>query len=204
MPDYIPARDSGCAIRSSSTSAAAGRKAPRSRHGAAGDHRDPPVTRPARSQDAADARQGRRQLRPRRLRGRGADEPGVGEQPARESRRRDSRPRRGPGHAVREVKDEAERARLWKLAVAAYPPYEEYQAKITRRIPCSARSRNAKGAPTVKVVDAVARILKTEGTEFLSAYPTTPVIEAAAKADIRPVLCRQERVAWGSPTAMRG
>jgi len=36
---------------------------------------------------------------------------------------------------VREVKDEAERARLWKLAAAAYPPYEEYQAKTTRRIP---------------------------------------------------------------------
>src|SRR5437667_452688 len=42
-----------------------------------------------------------------------------------------------PSHRqwVREVKDEAERARLWKLAVAAYPPYEEYQAKTTRRIP---------------------------------------------------------------------
>ena len=36
---------------------------------------------------------------------------------------------------VREVTDEAERARLWKLAVAAFPPYEEYQAKTTRRIP---------------------------------------------------------------------
>ena len=36
---------------------------------------------------------------------------------------------------VREVNDEAERARLWKLAVAAYPPYEDYQAKTTRRIP---------------------------------------------------------------------
>jgi len=36
---------------------------------------------------------------------------------------------------VREVTDEAERARLWKLAVAAYPPYDEYQAKTTRRIP---------------------------------------------------------------------
>ena len=35
---------------------------------------------------------------------------------------------------VREV-DDAERARLWKLAVAAYPPYEEYQAKTTRKIP---------------------------------------------------------------------
>ena len=36
---------------------------------------------------------------------------------------------------VREVTDDTERARLWKLAVAAYPPYEEYQAKTTRRIP---------------------------------------------------------------------
>jgi len=36
---------------------------------------------------------------------------------------------------VREVTDEAERARLWTLAVAAFPPYDEYQAKTTRRIP---------------------------------------------------------------------
>ena len=36
---------------------------------------------------------------------------------------------------VREVRDERERARLWALAVAAYPPYEEYQAKTTRQIP---------------------------------------------------------------------
>ena len=36
---------------------------------------------------------------------------------------------------VREVTDEAERARLWALAVAAFPPYAEYQAKTTRKIP---------------------------------------------------------------------
>ena len=36
---------------------------------------------------------------------------------------------------VREVENEAERARLWALAVAAFPPYAEYQAKTTRRIP---------------------------------------------------------------------
>jgi F420H(2)-dependent quinone reductase len=35
---------------------------------------------------------------------------------------------------VREVTDHTERARLWKLAVAAFPPYEEYQAKTTRQI----------------------------------------------------------------------
>jgi len=36
---------------------------------------------------------------------------------------------------VREVANEAERARLWALAVAAFPPYAEYQAKTTRKIP---------------------------------------------------------------------
>ena len=36
---------------------------------------------------------------------------------------------------VREVKDETERARLWGLAVAAYPPYAEYQTRTSRRIP---------------------------------------------------------------------
>jgi len=36
---------------------------------------------------------------------------------------------------VREVSDERERERLWKLAVAAFPPYADYQAKTTRRIP---------------------------------------------------------------------
>jgi acetolactate synthase-1/2/3 large subunit len=49
----------------------------------------------------------------------------------------------------------------------------------------------------VKAVDAIASILKTEGAEFLSAYPTTPLIEAAARGDVRPVLCRQERVGVG-------
>src|SRR5262252_3893868 len=36
---------------------------------------------------------------------------------------------------AREVANEAERARLWDLAVSAFPPYEEYQAKTTRVIP---------------------------------------------------------------------
>ncbi len=36
---------------------------------------------------------------------------------------------------VREVEDEAERARLWDLAVAAYPPYEDYQTRTSRKIP---------------------------------------------------------------------
>jgi len=36
---------------------------------------------------------------------------------------------------AREVEDEDERFRLWKLAIAAYPPYAEYQERTARRIP---------------------------------------------------------------------
>ena len=36
---------------------------------------------------------------------------------------------------VREVTDTAERERRWKAAVAAYPPYSEYQTRTTRVIP---------------------------------------------------------------------
>ena len=36
---------------------------------------------------------------------------------------------------VSEVFDDAERARLWALAVEAYPPYEEYQTRTSRKIP---------------------------------------------------------------------
>ena len=36
---------------------------------------------------------------------------------------------------VSEVFDDAERARLWALAVEAYPPYEEYQQRTSRKIP---------------------------------------------------------------------
>ena len=36
---------------------------------------------------------------------------------------------------AREVLDDAERARLWQASAAAFPPYDEYQAKTTRKIP---------------------------------------------------------------------
>lgn len=36
---------------------------------------------------------------------------------------------------VREVEDADERARLWEIAVAAFPPYEEYQNRTERQIP---------------------------------------------------------------------
>src|SRR6202011_3840119 len=43
----------------------------------------------------------------------------------------------------------------------------------------------------------IAEILKREGTEFLACYPRNPLIEACAELDIRPILCRQERVGVG-------
>ncbi|MYF12149.1 MAG: nitroreductase family deazaflavin-dependent oxidoreductase [Gammaproteobacteria bacterium] len=36
---------------------------------------------------------------------------------------------------AREVQDAEERQRLWALATAAFPPYEDYRAKTSRTIP---------------------------------------------------------------------
>ncbi len=36
---------------------------------------------------------------------------------------------------VREVTDPKERERLWAASAAAYPPYNDYQARTSRRIP---------------------------------------------------------------------
>ena len=43
----------------------------------------------------------------------------------------------------------------------------------------------------------IAEILRREGTQFLPCYPRNPLIEACAALDIRPILCRQERVGVG-------
>ncbi|MEZ4619706.1 MAG: thiamine pyrophosphate-requiring protein [Caldilineaceae bacterium] len=48
--------------------------------------------------------------------------------------------------------------------------------------------------PTMKVADVVAKILKAEGVDYFFAYPVNHLIEAAAKADIRTIIVRQERV----------
>lgn len=46
----------------------------------------------------------------------------------------------------------------------------------------------------MKVADAIAKILLAEGVEYLFAYPVNPIIEAAAKVGIRPIIVRQERI----------
>ena len=45
----------------------------------------------------------------------------------------------------------------------------------------------------MKAAAAVAEILKREGIRFLIGYPVNPIIEAAAEADIRTIIVRQER-----------
>ena len=46
----------------------------------------------------------------------------------------------------------------------------------------------------MQVMQVIAEILKREGVSTLFCFPTTPIIEAAAAAGIKPVVCRQERV----------
>src|SRR5438477_828521 len=45
----------------------------------------------------------------------------------------------------------------------------------------------------MKAASVVAEILKREGVQFLIGYPVNPIIEAAAEADIRTIIVRQER-----------
>src|ERR687891_2317123 len=45
----------------------------------------------------------------------------------------------------------------------------------------------------MKAASVVADILKREGVEFLIGYPVNQIIEAAAAADIRTIIVRQER-----------
>ena len=45
-----------------------------------------------------------------------------------------------------------------------------------------------------RVDDVVAEVLRREGVEVLFCYPLNPIIEAAARAGIRPIVVRQERI----------
>ena len=46
----------------------------------------------------------------------------------------------------------------------------------------------------MKVVNAIDEILKRENIKYIIGYPVNPIIEAAAEADIRTIIVRQERV----------
>jgi acetolactate synthase I/II/III large subunit len=46
----------------------------------------------------------------------------------------------------------------------------------------------------MKVINAIAQVLKREGVEWLIGYPVNPIIEGAAEANIRTIMVRQERI----------
>ena len=46
----------------------------------------------------------------------------------------------------------------------------------------------------MNVAQGIAQVLKKEGVEILFSYPVNPIIEAAAEADIRTIIVRQERI----------
>src|SRR5438445_9075672 len=67
---------------------------------------------------------------------------------------------------------------------------------MTDSRPEAAQTRAADPDPgewTMKAAAAVAEVLKREGVKFLIGYPVNPIIEAAAEADIRTIIVRQER-----------
>jgi thiamine pyrophosphate-dependent acetolactate synthase large subunit-like protein len=49
----------------------------------------------------------------------------------------------------------------------------------------------------MKAIDAVVNILQEEGVENLFCFPSSPLIDAAAKVGIRPIMARTERTAIG-------
>ena len=45
----------------------------------------------------------------------------------------------------------------------------------------------------MNVAEAIAEVLKREGVDFIVGYPVNPIIEQAARRDIRTIIVRQER-----------
>lgn len=58
----------------------------------------------------------------------------------------------------------------------------------------AAASCNGEGKTVMRTADAIVEILKREGVSTIFCFPTTPLIENAVAAGIRPIICRQERV----------
>ncbi len=47
----------------------------------------------------------------------------------------------------------------------------------------------------MKGVDVIAKVLETEGVEYLACFPHSEIIDSCAALGIRPILARQERTA---------
>ena len=94
---------------------------------------------------------------------------------------------------VREVEDDEERARLWDLAVAAYPPYEEYQTRTTRKIPvfCS-RAGVTGGVFPIRRIRRCQRLCSEQNTELRhnhagDSYDLTPGTRTKFGCHVSPV-----------------
>ena len=46
----------------------------------------------------------------------------------------------------------------------------------------------------MKAAEAISEVLKREGVEMIIGYPVNHILEFAARADIRPIIVRQERI----------
>src|SRR5580704_4021130 len=85
------------------------------------------------------------------------------------------------------------------LAIITAPRRRENPFRSCRRgrmLPAEAFDTTGREDP-MNGAEVIAQILKIEGTEFYSCYPRNLVIELCAAIDIRPILCRQERVGVG-------
>ena len=60
---------------------------------------------------------------------------------------------------------------------------------------CANRNLDSQTKAAIRMngYEAIAKILKQEGFEWLACFPSNPIIEAVAKEGIRPVVFRQER-----------
>ena len=76
-------------------------------------------------------------------------------------------------------------SKVTELRVVATTPPTVENSRIT--------DNRLKSVCKMKVVQAIAQILKNEGVQFIVGYPVNPLIETCAAEGIRPIMVRQER-----------
>src|SRR3954463_1036938 len=82
------------------------------------------------------------------------------------------------------------------FVVAAAPPRRSPNDRLRQERIAKGRLCSLDGQPLggcMHGADAVARILKLEGVDYLFSYPNHPLIDAAARVGIRPIIARGEK-----------
>ena len=93
-----------------------------------------------------------------------------------------------------EASEASEPSEAWRARIVAALVKEGLPSPWLATVVEAARGDRTDAAQLKAFVGRHRDILKREGTEFLACYPRQPLIEAAAKVGIRPILCRQERM----------